>query len=96
MGPANQGLDREDLTRLEVELRLVVQDEVALFHRDAQFVEQVRLVLAAVDVLVVEDIGHIAQLCSVHRHVGAPYERRPVRSRWRHERNADTGARRCA
>ncbi len=76
-------------------MRLVVQDERPFFDRDAQFIEQIGLVFAAVEVLVIEDIGRVAQLGAVHRHVRAPEKARSVRCVGGHEGNAnartDTG-----
>ncbi len=77
VGPANEGFDGENLAGLEIQLGLVVQHEVAVLHRFAKFVEQVGRVLTAVEFVIVEDVGHLAELGAVHRHVGAPHQPGP-------------------
>ena len=72
VGPPDQRLDGEDLARAQVQLRLVVQDEVALFDRDAQLLDHVQLSSPPSIVLVVEDVGDVAQLRAVHRGIRAP------------------------
>ena len=69
-----------------------MQDEIAVLNGFSKFVEQVRLVFTAVEVLIVEDVGNLPELGSIHRHVGAPHEGRSVGGVGGHERNTDAGA----
>ena len=63
-----------------------------LFDRVAQLFDEVELLLAAVDVLVVEDVRDVAQLGAVHRGVGAPHESGAFGGVLGRERDADARA----
>ena len=72
--PTDQRFDRQYLAGAQIQLGLVVQDELALFHGLAQLFDERQLLLAAVDVLVVEDVRDVAQLGAVHGGVRAPHQ----------------------
>ena len=92
VGPANERLHGEDLTRSEVQLGLIVKDEISIVNRDAQLFDQIELLLGAVDHLVVKDVGDVAQLRAVHRRVGAPREPDGFGGVRRGQGDADAGA----
>ncbi len=93
MIPAHQRFHARDLESLEIDLRLVVEHELLLLHRMAQFAEQGkarRVVL--VELGVVEGMPAVGMLGRVHGHVGALYQDIRVHAVIGVKRNADARA----
>ena len=68
--PPQERLDRGDLARPQVELRLVVEHELLLLDRAAQLLRHQQHVVV-VERLVVEGERGVPGLCTEHRHVRA-------------------------
>src|ERR1019366_4684356 len=92
MIPTHQSFDVQDLACDQVELRLVVQDELAAFDGFSQFLYEMHLITIFVEVLVVACKRGAAQLGSVHCYVGAPDQSGTIRRIVRCHGYSDTGS----
>ena len=81
-----------DLTGAKVELRLVVEHEVALVDRLSQLLEEAHLVPVLVEVRLVDGEGRLAGLGPVHGDIGAPDEAGAVGGVGGRHGDADAGA----
>ena len=75
MWPAKKRLYRDDRAGGEIDLRLVVELELAVLERRAEVVHEAQPVGLGVDLRVVYGVGVAAVLGAVHRQVGAAHER---------------------
>ncbi len=92
MLPADQGLDRDDLAGRELDLRLVVQLELAPLDRVAQLLDEAQPVADAVEVLLVDREALAGELRAVHGEVGAAQKVAHAGGVVGHEGDADAGA----
>jgi hypothetical protein len=89
--PADQGLDADDTSRLELDLGLVVQQEFLLLERLTQLVlERELLVYPLGHLLLEEQIALAGALRVLQRRLGAAQQRFAVGAVFRKQGDADT------
>ena len=76
--PADERLDSRDFPATQIELRLVVERELAGVDGLAQLLGEVQPVSALEQVVLVERVCGCTELRSVHRHIGTPDQGRAV------------------